>query len=186
MAWSNDGIIDADELISVMKLMPEGETQMDIELTVKMDGNPILGEGVGTSGDNVLSAFGYHFKVMLNTHKERAVAPMALWVGRNLDAASASLTSALKTCGGNSDKSLEVELRVFRAGGSNILGAFPKPLIVFKLADARLSFQSFVTSSSSGLPTEFLAFLYRSIEIKTTPQMASGIAGATRSCVLTC
>lgn len=184
MAWNDDGTIDADELLSIIKLFPSGSTQMDIELSVKLEGNAILGEGIGTSGENVLSAFGYHFKVQLIQKMDNVIAPMALWVARNLDAASASLTSALKACGGGSKKTLEVELRVFRAGGVNVVGLIPRPLVVFRLSQARLSFQSFVTNSPAGLPTEILAFQYKGIVIETTPQMASGIAGATRSCSL--
>jgi type VI protein secretion system component Hcp len=185
MSFDREEAIDPDELGAVLKLFPDGATQMDMELNVELDGSDIEGEGFGTSGDKTLAISGYFWKAQMFGDDGYKVIPGSLWISRNLDVASASLTSALKACSGNAKKRMCVELKVFRAGGTNLVGIVAKPVICFKLSNARIAFQAFLTNSPTGLPTEVLAFSFETIQIETAPQMASGIIGAVRVCQLT-
>jgi type VI protein secretion system component Hcp len=182
MAWNDDVTVDPEELQSILSMFPQGETQMDMDLTVTIDGTNIRGENLSTWGEDTISAYGYYFKAQLNHAK--AAFPGTFCVARNLDVASASLTSAFKACSGTSKKTMSVCLRVFRAGGNDIIGITPKPVIKFTLHDSYILLQAFLTNNPSGLPTEVLAFNYRSITIETAPQLASGLIGAVRTCQL--
>jgi type VI protein secretion system component Hcp len=183
MAWNSNPNVDAEELLSVLSMFPLGETQMDINLIVTIDGANIQGENLRTWGEDAISAYGYFFKTQVTD--ANYVDAGSLWVARNLDVASASLTSALKACSGTSKKRMSACLRVFRAGGNDIIGIAPKPVIKFTLQDAQIVFQTFLTNNPTGLPTEVLAFAYKTITIETAPQLASGIIGAVRTCQLT-
>jgi type VI protein secretion system component Hcp len=184
MAWSMDGVIDSDELASILKLLPDRETQADIQLAVSMDGNLIQGESVSARGENTLAVLGYHIKLQINTSDSGNLNLGSLWIIRTIDAASATLSSALKSGSGTSKKRFLVELDVYKAGGSAITGIGSAPVIRFVLENARLIFQSFQTNNSNGIPTEVLAFTYKSIEVNTAPQLSSGITGAVRTCIL--
>jgi type VI protein secretion system component Hcp len=182
MAWNDNGSVDSEELLSILSMFPSGETQMDIDLIVSIDGSNIQGENLRTWGENTLSAYGYYFKTQVlpgNTLQGGV-----LWVARNLDVSSASLTSALKACTGSSKKTLSASLRVFKAGGTELIGIEAKPVIKFMLENARILLQSFITNNPTGLPTEVLAFAYSNITIETAPQLSSGNIGPVRTCQL--
>jgi hypothetical protein len=183
MSWNNDGRLDPEETLAIIKMFPDVETQMDIELIVKFEGSSIQGENLRTWGENTLHALGYFFNVQ--TNRENSLDAGLFWVLRNIDVATASLTSALKACSGASKKRMSVRLRVFKAGGSDLVGIAARPSIEFILDESYIKVQSFLTSSPTGLPTEILGFEYKSITVETSPQLGSGIIGATRSCQLT-
>jgi type VI protein secretion system component Hcp len=186
MAWNTDGNIDAEEIGSVLKLMPTTSGSMDLELSIQIDGTFIQGESKSSHGNgDVLSVFGYYFKSQISLDLKRNLKPGPFWVVRDLDAATASLSSAMKALSGDTTKMMIVELRAFKAGGMKTAGEVSRPVLNFKLDQAIIAFQGFHTSSPSGIPSEVLGFNYRSITIETTPQLESGLMGATRNCQFT-
>jgi type VI protein secretion system component Hcp len=184
MAWNNDGRIDAEEFGTILKLMSATSGSMDLGLLVKIDGSFIQGEVKGKSGIDMLAVFGYYLRNQLSADSSGELIPGTFWIIRDLDAATASLSSAMKACSGKSKKKLEVELRAFKAGAITVEAGVFRPVICFKLEGAHIVFQAFITNSPSGIPSEVIAFNYRSITIETTPQLASGQMGATRTCEL--
>jgi type VI protein secretion system component Hcp len=181
MAWNNDGRVDAEELGSILKLMPACSGSMDLGLLIKIDGSFIQAEIKGKSGSDMLPIFGYHYKSQISP-ESGALIPGSFWIIRDLDAATASLSSAMKACSGKSTKTMDVELRAFKAGGAKVAGEANRPVICFKLEGAFITMQVFLTHSPTGIPSEVVSFNYRSITIETTPQLESGQMGATRNC----
>lgn len=184
MAWNMDGVIDTDELNSILSLFPDDKTQADVELAVALDGNVIMGETTGKAGDNVLQLIGYHIKIQVNPNDENRLNLGSLWAIRNVDSASAALTSALKACMGQSKKTLDVELAVYKAGAIGGGGIGPRPYIRLILDGARLILQTFQMNKTSGITTEVLAFTYKALEVQTSPQLSSGLIGPVSSCQL--
>jgi hypothetical protein len=192
MAWNNDDNIDAEELGSIAKLVSPTTTPLDLVLSITMDGNAIQGEVPGKYGINTLGVLGYHFKFQ-RKQSDNTMGCCPLWVGRDVDAASAAISSAMKACSGKSKKSLNVELRAFKAGGGERTFRAPgdslalekqRPVLLIRLEEALIGIQAFQSNGFNGNPMEIIAFSYRGMVIETSPQLSSGITGATRTCDL--
>lgn len=190
MAWNNDNKVDAEELQSIIKLVAPTSTPLDLTISIKLDGNAVQGEVPGKYGINNINIFGYHFKFQRNPSSD-VMECYPLWVGREMDAASAAITSVMKACSGKSKKSLDVELRAFRAGGEQRTFRAPgdslalekqRPVLLIRLEEALIGIQAHQSNGFNGNPMEIIGFSYRAILIETSPQMSSGITGATRTC----
>jgi type VI protein secretion system component Hcp len=177
MSWDSNAVVDWDELGSVLKVMPSEPTSMDVHMTFTTPAAPIDSE----AGDSLLPVIGYAFRAQ-REHRSagvQAVVPQAIWVTRNVDAATASFISAMLNPG-RGNRYGEAVIKVFKAGG-DLVGVTPLPLIEFKLIDAAIVFHSIITPSSSSSPLEVMAIVYRQLEISTAVQQASGIRGAVRT-----
>jgi hypothetical protein len=181
MAWNNDNNVDAEELQSIIKLVAPTSAPLDLTISIKLDGNAVQGEVPGKYGINNVNIFGYHLKFTRNL-ADNSMMATALWVGREVDAATAALSSTMKACCGKSKKSLSIELRAYRAGGGVIVGENQRPVLLLRLQEARIGLQSLLSNGPNGIPSEILAFTYRGLLLETSPQTDSGITGATRSC----
>jgi hypothetical protein len=186
MAWNNEEWIDPEELGSLLKLMPTSSGLMDLELSIKIDGSFIQGESKSKhGGSDVLALFGYYFKSQL-LHSTGNLHCASFWIIRDVDAATASLTSAMVASSGKKNaKLMDVELRAFKSGGPKVLGEVVRPTLCFKMERTLIGFQAFHTNSPSGIPSEVVGFSFARMTIETTPQLESGLMGATRTCVLT-
>jgi hypothetical protein len=183
MAWNNDNDVDAEELQSIIRLVAPTSKPLDLTISIKLDGNAVQSEVPGKYGINNINLFGYHLKFTRH-FSDNSMKGTALWVGREVDAATAAISSTMKACCGTTKKSLSVELRAHRAGGGVIVGESERPVLLIRLQEARIGLQSILSNGPNGIPSEILAFTYRDLLFETSPQTDSGITGATRSFVM--
>jgi type VI protein secretion system component Hcp len=184
MSWDSNATIDWEELGTVLQHMPSEATSMDVHMTFTSPRAPIDGEGEGQDRA-LLPILGYAFRAQREqaSNGNQVISPQAIWVSRNVDAATASLISAMINPGSGSRYSA-VAIKAFRSG-DGLAGRSSSPMIEFRLTDAAIVFHSITTGGGSGVPIEVFALAYRELEISTAPQQASGLRGAVRSVQMT-
>ena len=82
----------------------------------------------------------------------------------------------------NQDSDIKVQLSVFKASGDSATDM--QPTLEFLLEGARVDTHSILTGGTPKRACEIIFFHYRKIEIRSAPQLRTGLRGAVRSCVI--
>lgn len=182
MSFNNGGYLETDDALRMLDLLSQ-ESGSDFYMSVESKGKKVAAESPTLFSDNmeVLEIGGYSYVA------EVASAPgsgkgvsrgLPLAVVRDCDAATASIASLL--C--SQDSELIVNILVFKAGGDN--GRDRQPFFEIELTGGRVSQHAILTGGVPKRPCEIIVFSYRAVEIKTAPQLTSGIRGAVRAAKL--
>jgi hypothetical protein len=176
MSFNGDGVLDAEEMASLIRMA--SNDGRDIGMVVKNNGADIVPESLRSYFDGAarLDVMGYHFVWYSNLSDSKGK-PNAgpLIVVRRSDAASASLMALLQ----QSSDSLLVVLSAFKASGDKNSQDM-LPTFEYEIREARLSHVGFQTDPTFG-PCEVLIFSARTFELRTAPQLQTGIRGAVRT-----
>jgi hypothetical protein len=101
-------------------------------------------------------------------------------VVRLCDVASASILSLLKS----QTEQLRVVLSAFRAGGDSLTITM-QPTFEVEINNGRVaSYSVFTPAILDGMPCEVICFAHQGLEIRSAPQLQTGMRGAVRTCNL--
>ena len=183
MSFNQDGKLDPDEALRLLETM-SGESVMDFTMLLESKGSVIEGESNRKfeDGKKRMALGGYHYCTDIVTppgSSKGQVRCSMLVVVRYSDAATASIASLLK----NQDADIKVTISVFKAGGD--VSKDQQPTLELLLEEARVHTQSLLTGGQPKRPCEIIYFAFRKIEIRSAPQLDTGLRGAVRTCVLT-
>ncbi|CAN5717465.1 hypothetical protein BH11PSE13_BH11PSE13_11260 [soil metagenome] len=183
MSWTLDGTLDPDEALRLLDHM-SGESGNDFLMLIESKGSVIEGESERhfEDGKKRMDIAGYSYLSEVVTPpgaSKGKVRASSLIVVRDCDAATASVASLLK----NQDDAIKVTLSVFKAGGDDSKDS--QSSLEFVLEGARITTHCVLTGGRPKRPCEIIYFQYRKIEIRSAPQVATGLRGAVRTCVLT-
>ncbi|QRF58418.1 type VI secretion system tube protein Hcp [Variovorax sp. UC122_21] len=177
MSFSAEGALDPDELLRLLDLMA-GEPANDFLMSIDNRGTKVKGES--ERGIEFIDIGGY-------CHQMEVVSPPGSTKGsvrvhpfvivREVDAATASIASLLFS----QEANLEVSIFVYRASGDHLPS---QPFFEVILTGARVVSQAIVTGGKPRQPREVTVFESRNVQVKTAPQLASGIRGAVRTAVI--
>ena len=180
MAFQQDGILDADEARELYGLIAPGPADVDMVMMIERKGAPIEGESPRQFEDGKprmeIGGYLWSAQTVASGGKTR-VSPMSLLVARRSDAATASVASILRA----QDLDLRVVIGVYKAGG-DARSTDAQPVFEMVLESARIAVHMLHSGGPWGVPSEIIAFTYRSIVIKSAPQTRTGARGAVREC----
>ncbi|SCX74731.1 type VI secretion system tube protein Hcp [Variovorax sp. EL159] len=181
MSFNNGGYLETDDALRMLDLLSQASGS-DFYMSVESKGKKVAGEIQTLFSDNmeVLEIGGYSYvaEVASAPGSGKGVARgLPLAVVRDCDAATASIASLLYS----QDSDLIVNILVFKAGGDN---ADRQPFFEIELTGGRVSQHAILTGGVPKRPCEIVVFSYRAIEIKSAPQLVSGIRGAVRAAKL--
>ncbi|RZL96397.1 MAG: hypothetical protein EOP82_00805 [Variovorax sp.] len=182
MSWTKDGTLDPDEALRLLDAV-SGESGNDFVMLIENKGTVVEGESERghEDGKQRMDIAGYLYLAEVRTppgSTKGAIRHAELIVIRDCDAATASIASLMK----NQDSEIKVQLSVFKASGDT--AADLQPTLEFLLEGARVDAQCILTGGTPRRPCEIIFFQYRKIEIRSAPQMITGLRGAVRSCML--
>lgn len=179
MSFNQDQVLDADEALRIIDMLA-GESGTDYHMMIDNKGKKIVGESQRVFGDvmEMMDIGGYYYnaKVTAAPGSTKGVVKVSpLIVVRDADAATASIAGLLN----NQDQDLVVNILVFKASGdgSNDL----QPFFQIELRGARVAFHAVITGGVPKRPCEIIAFQQREAEIRSAPQLNTGLRGAVRT-----
>lgn len=183
MSFNNDGLMDPDEALRTLDLL-SSESGSDFHMMIENKGTKLSGESkrLFDGGMEMLDIGGYFYESdVLSTpgSSKGQVRALPFMVVRDCDAATASIASLMNS----QDNQLIVNVLVFKAGGDT--GQDMQPFLEIELRGARIGKHAILTGGRPKRPCEIILFQYREIEIKTAPQLLSGLRGAVRAAKLT-
>ncbi|MBU1360202.1 MAG: type VI secretion system tube protein Hcp [Gammaproteobacteria bacterium] len=181
MSWNMDGTLDPDEALRLLEHM-SGDSDNDFVMLIENKGNVVEGESgrAHEDGKQRMDVAGYAYLAEVVTppgSSKGKVRNNAFIVVRRCDAATASIASLMK----NQDSDIKVQLSVFKAGGDN--ASDMQPTLEFVLEGARVDTHSILTGGRPKQACEIVFFHFRKIEIRSAPQVKTGLRGAVRSCL---
>jgi len=181
MSFNNDGVLDVDESLRLIDLAARGDAGSDMAMSIQSKGTAVEGESERTydDGKKRMQILGYFVRAWVHTppgSNKGRVSTTTLSVVRESDAATASLASLLNKQAAD----LEVVLSVYKAGGDNSPDA--QPTLELTLQEARLDHHCLLSGGALGRPCEVVSFQYRTLAVKSAPQVTSGQRGAVRTC----
>jgi len=181
MSFDSDGHIDPDEALRLLDLAHAAGASQDLVLLVESKGTAVDGESTRQfdDGKKRLDALGYMFSGYTQARAGNAqnkVGMLNFSVVRQCDAATASLCSLFKS----QVEDISVRVSSFKAGGDISKDAQPTLELIFD--KVRIASMSILTASKLTGSCEILSFAYESLEIRSAPQLSSGMRGAVRTC----
>lgn len=181
MSWTYDGRLDPDEALRLLDHL-SGESGNDFAMMIESKGSPIEGESQRTyeDGKQRMEIGGYSYKTDVIVPPGSSKGKLRNYpfiVIRDCDAATASIASLLFS----QEANLEVSIFVYRASGDHLPS---QPFFEVILTGARVVSQAILTGGTPRQPREVTVFESRNVQIKTAPQLASGIRGAVRTAVI--
>lgn len=182
MSFNQDQLLDTDEALRLLDMM-SGESGVDFHMMIDNKGKKLVGESQRVFGDAMemmdIGGYYYNAKVSAAPGSSKGVVKVSpVIVVRDADAATASIASLLNS----QDHDLVVSILVFKASGdsSNDL----QPFFQIELRGARVSYHGVITGGTPKRPCEIIVFQQREAEIRTAPQVSSGLRGAVRTAKL--
>lgn len=173
-----------ETLMGVAELGAGSAERPDLVMLLENAGSPVAGESPRKNPDGKprLDIQGWSWGQIVNAvggtaDGSRNFAPLT--VVRMADAASATLSSLTY----NRTQKLNVLISVFRSGGDPS-APDTGPMFEFKVEEAQIIGQYFVTGQTSGVLTEILVFSYRKMTVSSAAQQGTGARGAVRECVM--
>lgn len=180
MAFQQDGILDADEARELYGLIAPGPADVDMVMMIERKGTPIEGESPRQfdDGKSRMEIGGYVWSAQtVASAGKHKLSVTSLLVARRSDSATASIASILRA----QDLDLRVLIGVYKAGGDT-RSTEAQPVFEMTLESARIVVHMLHSGGPWGVPSEIIAFAYRSIVIKSAPQTRTGARGAVREC----
>jgi hypothetical protein len=179
MSYEHTAQLDPEDCLRLLALA-SNQASADLAMTVISRNNQVDGESSRSFNNHPrLDIEGFYNGFAYQSSSQRGgrgIASSLLFVLRQCDAATASLSSILVS----RDQDVTVRISVYRAGGDS--GHALEPSLEFEATGAMLTQQTFFTGHPSGKPAEIVAFAYRRFEIRSAPQDGAGQRGAVRTC----
>jgi type VI secretion system (T6SS) effector Hcp len=183
MSFNMDGKLDPDEALRLLDTMA-GESSMDFTMLLESKGAVVEGESARKfeDGKKRMAVGGYCYSndviTPMGGGAKGQVRPSMFIVVRDSDAATASIASLLK----NQDTDIVATISVFKAGGD--VSKDQQPTLEFVLTDARVHTHALLTGGQPKRPCEVIYFNYRRLDIRSAPQVDTGLRGAVRTCTI--